>query len=234
MWNEALFIQTLQKQVPQLEETTLQRMALFARLLLEQNETLNLTAITETADVAQKHFADSLALLPLLPSKTARVLDVGTGGGFPGVPLLIVCPALDVTLLDSTKKKLIFLERALAALELKATLVHARAEEAGQKSAMRGSFDACFSRAVAPLPLLCEYCLPFLRKGGKMLAMKGANAQEELAQSANALSVLGGECKKILRENLPWGERSIFLIEKTSQSPAKYPRPSAQIAKQPL
>lgn len=208
----------------------------FAALLAERNQTMNLTAITSPQDMAVKHFADSLSILPYLPQDTGlSVIDVGTGGGFPGIPLLIARPDLHLTLLDGTKKKLDFLQEALIQLGLSARVCHARAEEAGRDPAMREQFSVCVSRAVAGLSVLSEYCLPLVAPGGIFIAMKGANAQAEIVAARHAIPRLGGSVMQA--ETFQLGAdltRIPIIVKKISQTPTKYPRASSQIAKKPL
>ena len=207
-----------------------------AELLVEQNKTMNLTAITDPDGIAVKHFADSISVLTATEfAENARVLDVGTGAGFPGIPLLIMRPDLDLTMLDSTAKKLKYVANTVEELGLSANVLHTRAEEAGQSKEYRETFDIVCSRAVAALNVLCEYCLPFVKVGGYFFAMKAAKAQEEIDGAKAAIKLLGG---KIVEEKSfrlsDGGERNIIIIKKISHVPPKYPRVSAQIAKKPL
>ena len=207
-----------------------------AELLVEQNKTMNLTAITDPDGIAVKHFADSISVLTATEfAENARVLDVGTGAGFPGIPLLIMRPDLDLTMLDSTAKKLKYVANTVEELGLSANVLHTRAEEAGQSKEYRETFDIVCSRAVAALNVLCEYCLPFVKVGGYFVAMKAAKAQEEIDGAKAAIKLLGG---KIMEEKSfklsDGGERNIIIIKKISHVPPKYPRVSAQIAKKPL
>lgn len=207
-----------------------------AELLVEQNKTMNLTAITDPDGIAVKHFADSISVLTATEfAENARVLDVGTGAGFPGIPLLIMRPDLDLTMLDSTAKKLKYVANTVEELGLSANVLHTRAEEAGQSKEYRETFDIVCSRAVAALNVLCEYCLPFVKVGGYFVAMKAAKAQEEIDGAKAAIKLLGG---KIVEEKSfrlsDGGERNIIIIKKISHVPPKYPRVSAQIAKKPL
>lgn len=207
-----------------------------AELLVEQNKTMNLTAITDPDGIAVKHFADSISVLTATEfAENARVLDVGTGAGFPGIPLLIMRPDLDMTMLDSTAKKLKYVANTVDELGLSANVLHTRAEEAGQSKEYRETFDIVCSRAVAALNVLCEYCLPFVKVGGYFVAMKAAKAQEEIDGAKDAIKLLGG---KIVEEKSfklsDGGERNIIIIKKISHVPPKYPRVSAQIAKKPL
>lgn len=219
-----------------LGEEALNSFDLLASLLIEQNKTMNLTAITEPDEIVVKHFADSLTLLSVtdIPNG-AKILDLGTGAGFPGLPLLIARPDIDLTMLDGTAKKLNYINATLERLSLNAETLHARAEEAGKSPKYREKYDIVCSRAVAALNVLCEYCLPFVRVGGKFVAMKSAKAPEELELARNAISLLGGKVTDIKSLTLSdGGERNIIIIEKISHIPPKYPRVSAQIAKKPL
>lgn len=216
------------------EEVT--RFDMLAQRLIEQNKTMNLTAITEPDEVVIKHFIDSISLLSFVgPEENAKILDLGTGAGFPGIPLLIVRPDIRLTMVDSTAKKLKYVANTVEALGLEAETLHARAEEAGKQPEYREQYDIVCSRAVAALNLLCEYCLPFVKVGGTFAAMKSAKADEEIANAKNALKTLGGKIVDKKTFTLAdGGERTIIIIKKISQIPAKYPRPSAQIAKKPL
>ena len=178
----------LKKALPQADETALDRFEIYHRLLSEWNEKMNLTAITDPVAVAEKHFADSLAALPYL-KPGMKVVDVGTGAGFPGVPLLIMEPGLEMTLADSLQKRLTFLDALLKELGLKAALVHGRAEDLGQNKLYREQFDAALSRAVANLPVLLELTTPFVRVGGTAIAYKG-DADQELESAKTAAFLL--------------------------------------------
>ena len=175
-------------------------------------------------------------------SRALSLVDVGTGAGFPGVPLAIVCPSLRLTLLDSLQKRLTFLESLCGELAIPAALVHARAEEAGRKPELREQFDVATARAVAGLPVLCEYLLPLVKPGGQMIAMKGPDGEAELADAARAISLLGGRSGTAKRLTLPPapapGEetalRLLLLIDKMEPTPSAYPRPTPKIAKKSL
>ncbi len=208
----------------------------YMELLVEWNQKMNLTAITEPSEVAVKHFLDSILILKYLELPAgAKLIDVGTGAGFPGVPLKIMCPDLGLTLLDGLNKRLIFLQDVLNHLRLSGELVHARAEEAGRQGKYRGKFDFATARAVAPLNLLCEYCLPFLKMDGVFAAMKGPQIGEELQAARNAIQLLGCELLKAEEFTLPGGDgRSLVLIQRTKALPALYPRHGAKITKSPL
>ena len=220
----------------ELGEEEISRFDMLAERLIEQNKTMNLTAITEPDEVVIKHFVDSISLLSAVtPEEGAKVLDLGTGAGFPGIPLLICRPDIKLTMVDSTAKKLRYVASTVEALGLNAETLHSRAEEAGKQPEYREQYDIVCSRAVAALNLLCEYCLPFVKVGGVFAAMKSAKADEEIALAKNALKTLGGKIidKKTFTLS-DGGERTIIIIKKVSQIPPKYPRPSAQIAKKPL
>lgn len=216
---------------PSLTESQCAQFALYYEMLADWNTRMNLTAITEKKDVAEKHFLDSLAAEPLLPVG-ARVIDVGTGAGFPGVPLLIVRPDLRMTLLDGVNKRLTFLAALLDALSLSADCVHMRAEDAGRDAKYRGRFDAALTRAVAQLPVLLELTVPLLTVGGQAIAYKG-DASEELAGSKNAASIL--RCT-LETQDVPaaYGRRTLVVAKKTSPTPAAYPRKAGTPAKKPL
>ena len=205
-------------------------------LLVEWNEKMNLTAITEKDEVAIKHFADSVSLLSVVDiPQGASVIDVGTGAGFPGIPLKIVRPDIKLTLLDSLNKRLIFLQNVCDELGFTAEIIHARAEEGGQNESLRESYDFAVSRAVAQLNTLCEFCLPFVKTGGSFISMKGPNAENEIETAKNAVNTLGGKSKKIKKFRLTDdSSMTIVEIEKIKQAPKKYPRHGGKIKKQPL
>lgn len=236
MYNTRLLVSDAQKLGISVTDEQLGRFEKLSELLVEQNKTMNLTAITDPDGIAVKHFADSISVLSAAEiPQGAKILDVGTGAGFPGLPLLIMRPDIDLTMIDSTAKKLKYVENTVNELGLIATTLHTRAEEAGQSKEYREKFDFVCSRAVAALNVLCEYCLPFVKQNGLFIAMKGAKAQEEIDAAKAAIKTLGG---KIVAEKSfslsDGGERTLVVIKKISQVPPKYPRPSAQIAKKPL
>ena len=206
----------------------------FSRRLLEKNQVMNLTAITEPADVARLHLLDCACLLTAADFRGKQVVDVGTGAGFPGMPLRLLEPDFDLTLLDSLGKRIDFLQETVDAMGLqRVRCVHARAEEFA--AGRRESFDIAVRRAVAALPVLCEYCLPFVKVGGTFCAMKGAKGAEELDCAGKAIATLGGETQKTETLILPdGGERVLINVKKISHTATKYPRPSAQISKKPL
>ncbi len=220
-----------------IDETAKQRLNLYGNLLLSWNEKINLTAITEPEEVLYKHFYDCILFFKNVEVCGGdKVIDVGTGAGFPGMVLKIIKPDIKLTLLDSLNKRLVFLETVVNELGLQdVELVHLRAEEGGKSAKHREKYDIACARAVAALPTLSEYCLPFVKVGGMFVAMKGPSAQDEAKQSYTALKTLGGSKPNIICETLTGEEqRSFILIKKISQTPSKYPRISAKIAKQPL
>lgn len=233
---KSLLLDTLAPLGVALSDEAFARLDAFAEQLVETNRQFNLTAITEPADMTVKHFADSLSLFSFADfPQNAKIIDVGTGAGFPGLVLKLARPDLEVTFLDSTRKKLGFIESVLQNAGLSGEILHRRAEEAGQDKAFREQFDFATARAVSDLRNLAEYCLPFVKVGGVFLSMKSAGADEEIAAAKNALHLLGG---KIERDEVfsltPEMPRRLLFIKKISQTPPKYPRPSAKIAKNPL
>ena len=219
-----------------LDETALDRFDMYGKLLVDWNEKINLTAITDPEGVTVKHFLDSITIFSYVDiPEGSKVIDVGTGAGFPGLAMLIARPDLDITLMDSTKKRLMVIEDILEKIGLKADIVHSRAEEAGQNKEYREKYDFSTARAVTNLRDLAEYCLPFVKVGGSFIPMKSAKTQEEIAEGKKAIHVLGGQITKIdTFDLLDCGERTIINVKKISSTPAKYPRPSAKIAKNPI
>lgn len=213
-----------------------ERFQSYMELLLEWNTKINLTAITEPDEIAAKHFLDCILLLKFcdVPSG-AKFIDVGTGAGFPGVVMKIMRPDLRLTLLDSLNKRLLVLSDILGRLGLDAELLHGRAEEVGRKPQYRLQYEFAAARAVASLPVLCEYCLPFLKKGGVFAAMKGPDPRDEAAKAGKAVSALGCAFLKTEEYTLPNGEgRSVILIRRTAGLPVLYPRHGSKIAKSPI
>ena len=221
----------LKKALPQADETALDRFEIYHRLLSEWNEKMNLTAITDPVAVAEKHFADSLAALPYL-KPGMKVVDVGTGAGFPGVPLLIMEPGLELTLADSLQKRLTFLDALLKELGLKAALVHGRAEDLGQNKLYREQFDAALSRAVANLPVLLELTTPFVRVGGTAIAYKG-DADQELESAKTAAFLLHVKLRGVDLAS-PLGRRCLIFADKIAPTPRSYPRKAGTPSKKPL
>ena len=205
-------------------------------IMAARGQAVNLTAISDINDIASLHFLDSIALLNAIPFKDKRVIDIGSGAGFPGIPLKIAEPSIDLTLIDALKKRVTFLSQLCATLELDATCIHIRAEDAAHDLCMREQYDIVLSRAVAKLNILCELCLPFARVGGVFLAMKGVDSSIELDESKNAIETLGAEFLKHFDYTLPDTDitHRVILIRKTSETPANYPRRFARIKKTPL
>ena len=207
----------------------------YADLLVEKNKVMNLTAITEPADIARLHFLDSAALLTIADFKEKTVADVGTGAGFPGVPLRIIEPSMHLTLLDALNKRVEFLKEVCGDLGLAdVECVHARAEEFAADR--RESFDLVASRAVAALPLLCELCLPLVNVGGSFISMKSVDAGAELDSARRAIEVLGGTVDRVVDYDIPGTEirHRAIVIKKARETPKKYPRAFAKIKKNPL
>lgn len=232
MKNEELMKDILRETLPDLPPAAREKLEAYYGLLLEGNARMNLTRVTAPREVAEKHFADSLAAIPFLP-QNANCIDIGAGAGFPGIPLLIARPDLKLTMLDSLQKRVVFLRETCAALGLFATCIHARAEDVGQDLSHRERYDIALARAVAPLNVLLELCAPFVKLGGHCIAYKGRQAAEEAAGSARAADVLG--LSLTLRE-VPagYGERALVIAEKRRHTPGQYPRKAGIPGKNPL
>lgn len=219
----------------ELDEKRLNLFECYYNELLEYNQKVNLTAITEPHAVAVTHFVDSLTLLRADIKEGAKMADIGAGAGFPSVPVKIFRPDIEATLIDSLNKRITFLNYLSEKLCLPFTALHARAEEAGRQKPLREQFDVVCARGVAKIYLLCEYCLPLLKVGGKLVLMKGPEPEDEIKEAKKALSELCSKVVMVDKFTLPDNsKRSLVIIEKTSTTPAKYPRQSAKIAKSPL
>jgi len=205
-------------------------------LLIEWNEKMNLTAITEPEEIILKHFIDSITILKEIKNDS-KIVDIGTGAGFPGIPLSIMNPTLKITLVDSLNKRLIFLQEVVNKLRLQnIEIVHARAEEFGQNKKYRESFDISTSRAVANLSTLSEYLIPLVKVNGKVISMKAAEAQQEINEAKKAIEILGGKIEKIEEFNLPQSDigRTVIIIKKEKQTSNKYPRKAGTPSKEPI
>lgn len=208
----------------------------YMNVLIEWNKNINLTAITEPKEILIKHFIDSLTIQKYI-KETDKLIDVGTGAGFPAIPLKIVKKDSEIVLLDSLKKRLNFLEEVIQMLGLeKISLLHARAEDGANKKEYREKFDVATSRAVAPLNILMEYLLPYVKVGGICIAMKANNTEEEIENSKKAIKILGGELEKIEKLLLPGSDiqRNIIIIKKVKKTPVQYPRKAGTPSKNPL
>lgn len=220
-----------------LSDRQLSQLVRYKELLVEWNEKINLTAITEDREVALKHFADCLSVLCVRDISGKSVIDVGTGAGFPGLVLKIAVPDIKLTLLDSLNKRIKFLETVCAELGLTGVeCIHARAEEGGRNPQLREKFDICASRAVAQLNVLAEYDLPFVKMGGEMLALKGPAADEEIKNADKAIKALGGKLNGVRDVTLPGSDlkHRIVIIKKVAKTDKKYPRISGKIKNSPL
>lgn len=220
----------------QLSEEQIKKLLDFGELVYEGNQRLNLTGKLDWPTLVYKHLLDSLLILPFVDDFSGKVLDLGTGAGFPGVPLAIVQDNWQVTLLDSLRKRIDFLTEATEKLALDLELVWSRAEDFGQKPQTREEYDLVTSRAVAKLPVLLELCLPLVKVGGQLIAYKGPEGEEELASSQKALGILGGELTSVHKLELPQkaGQRRLIVIKKVRPTPSRYPRRAGIPERKPL
>lgn len=221
-----------------LSEKQMEQFLQYYELLVEKNKVMNLTAITEFDEVVEKHFLDSVSLTKQLDlHQPLKVLDLGTGAGFPGIPLKIVFPELEITLMDSLNKRVLFLQDVISSLQLEnIEAVHGRAEEAARNKKYRESFDLCVSRAVANISTLSEYCLPFVKIGGSFISYKSSTIEDELEDGKKGIDILGGKVKDVYKFTLPDSElqRSFVIIEKEKKTPKAYPRKAGTPSKEPL
>ena len=242
MFDKALFARVAEPFGIQVTPELTEKLDIYARLLVEWNQKMNLTAITDPQGIAVKHFADSLTAANLLPQGAFSLIDVGTGAGFPGVPLALYRPDCQLTLLDSLNKRLTFLDTVCRETGLDATLIHARAEEGGRNPKLREKYDVACARAVANLPVLSEYCLPFVKVGGRFIALKGPDADRERTEASRGIGVLGGKIGDVTALTLPAEpvegiepmERRLVVVNKVKPTPPAYPRHGSKISKKPL
>lgn len=219
------------------DDETLAGFGAYYDLLEERNRVMNLTAITGEADVSRLHFLDSLALTKYADFSGKKAVDVGSGAGFPGLPLKLAVPDMSLTMLDALRKRVDFLNEVITAADLSgAEAVHARAEEAGTKPEFRDSFDYALSRAVARLNVLCELCLPLVKPGGKCIAMKSVDTEDEINEAKNAIELLGGRIEGVYDYTVPASDvvHRAVVIGKLEATPKRYPRRFAKISKEPL
>lgn len=207
-------------------------------LLKEWNEKVNLTAITEDIEIVKKHFIDSIKIFKFEPLKKAnKIIDVGTGGGFPGIPMKIIKPDLEMVLLDSLRKRINVLDNILFNIDIKdVRTIHGRAEEFGRDSLYREKFDAAVSRAVANLAVLSELCIPYVKVGGYFVALKGPSVDDEVTQAKKAISLLGGKIEDIIKIEIEDSDlnHNLVIIKKIKNTPKQYPRKAGVIGKKPL
>ena len=235
-YNLEKFLNGLEELHIELSEEQLNQFIRYYEMLVEKNKVMNLTAITEFDEVIEKHFLDSLSLIKVYDlTKEVSVLDMGTGAGFPGIPLKIAFPQLEVTLVDSLNKRILFLQEVIDALQLKnIDALHARAEELGKNKSYREQFDLVVSRAVANLASLGEYCIPFVKQGGNFISYKSGEIEEEVKNAKNAVFLLGGKVKEVYKFDLYEQKRSFVVIDKVKGTPKTYPRKAGTPTKMPL
>ena len=234
---EELLAESCKKINIELTEKQIKQFIDYKDMLLEWNEKFNLTAITDEREIILKHFVDCLAIFAGAELAGKKIIDVGTGAGFPGVPVKIAFPDTQMTLLDSLNKRITFLEDLKNKLGLENVIcIHSRAEDGGADKNLREGFDLCISRAVANLAVLSEYCLPFVKVGGCFISMKGPDVKDELNESEKAIKVLGGEVKEVKLINIPETDinHSLIIIKKIKPTPSKYPRKAGKAKKEPI
>ena len=238
MAEQTWFAQTLSEHGLSASEVQLDQFRQYYEQLADWNERVNLTAITDREQVYAKHFFDSLTIALFLPLQEMEVAaDIGSGAGFPGLPLKIMFPHLRLVIVDSLQKRIHFLEHVVSSLGLKDVVcMHGRAEDLARRPDLRDRFDLVTARAVARLPVLNELCLPFVRPGGRFVAMKGPQGQEELAEAQNSMQLLKARVASVHSIRLPLedADRTLIVMEKTGSTPDKYPRKAGVPAKQPL
>lgn len=237
-YNLEKFKNGLQQLHIELSEKQMEQFLQYYEMLVEKNKVMNLTAITEFDEVVEKHFLDSVSLTNQMDlHQPLKVLDLGTGAGFPGIPLKIVFPELEITLMDSLNKRVLFLQDVISSLQLQdIEAVHGRAEEAARNKKYREGFDLCVSRAVANISTLSEYCLPFVKIGGSFISYKSSTIEDELEDGKKGIAILGGKVKDVYKFTLPDSElqRSFVIIQKEKKTPKAYPRKAGTPSKDPL
>ena len=235
-YNTEKFEKGLEKLGISLSEEQIGQFLTYYEMIVEKNKVMNLTAITEFDDVIEKHFLDSLSLIKVCDlNRELSVMDMGTGAGFPGIPLKIAFPKLQVTLADSLNKRILFLQEVIDELGLNGVeAIHARAEELGKNKSYRERYDLVVSRAVANLASLEEYCVPFVKIGGSFISYKSGEIEEEVANAKNATFLLGGKVKNVYKFDLYEQKRSFVVIEKCKGTPKTYPRKAGTPTKTPL
>ncbi len=238
MEQDKVFLDGLKELNIELSNEQIAQFHKYYEMLVEKNKVMNLTAITEWEEVVHKHFLDSIAIIKTMDmSKSYRILDLGTGAGFPGIPLKIAFPQLEIVLLDSLNKRILFLQEVIDELGLKdITAIHGRAEDFAKRKEYRETFDLCVSRAVANLSSLTEYCLPYVKKGGVFVSYKSQTAVEEAKAAGKAIHVLGGKLEGIIDFTLPGTDmtRCFVKVKKVLETPKKYPRSAGKPTKEPL
>lgn len=230
-----------------LSDSQLEQFMTYYEMLVEKNKVVNLTAITDFDEVLKKHFVDSLSLVKIcdsdpdffsnLADRELSLIDIGTGAGFPGIPLKIAFPNLKVTLMDSLNKRVDFLNGVIGALRLDGiNAIHGRAEDYAKPDKLREEYDLCVSRAVANLSTLSEYCLPYVKVGGRFISYKSEKVADEIKESEYAIGILGGQVEKQLDFELPYSDihRNLVVVKKVSETPTKYPRKAGTASKKPL
>lgn len=235
-YNTSKFINDLNAIGIALSNLQIQHFITYYEMLVEKNKVMNLTAITDFDEVIEKHFEDSLSLIQAVDlRKSQTVIDLGTGAGFPGIPLKIAFPELQITLADSLNKRILFLDDVIQKLKLeRIETVHGRAEDLAKNAKYREQFDLCVSRAVANLSTLSEYCLPFVKIGGKFVSYKAGECDEEVIASKSSVFLLGGKISDVKKFELGESKRAFVIIDKVSGTPKKYPRKAGTPSKDPL
>ncbi len=231
-----LLIKGLTHYKTEISDTQVVQFEKYMELLKEWNKKINLTAIEDDREIVIKHFIDSVSIVPYISNEDKKIIDVGTGAGFPGIPLKIVNPKNDITLLDSLDKRIKFLNEVINSVNItQISAIHGRAEDFGANPLYREKYDIAVARAVSNLPVLLEYCLPFVKINGIFIAMKGSNT-EEFENCNKALDILGGKIEKIEKMELPFTniERNVVVVRKFRQTPTKYPRKAGKPSKEPL